>query len=257
MIRRYADLAAAAALAVLSAVVVTYVRDPTSVRALFAVLLLLVLPGYSVTALIFARHAVDWERHLLLAIALSISVSIVVALILNLTPLGLDAHTWAAALSAISCCACVVAAARRWDDVLPIIRRPRFALRDVVFFLVAALVLGYAVFLGRTPLSAKNVQGYTALWLVPGHAKTTTSVRVGVISGELHPASYRLIVRFGKRVAFKHTVSKLMPGQQFTATVRLHSVPVRRTPVVALLYRQGRPHSVYRWARLWPVQRAR
>jgi uncharacterized membrane protein len=179
-----------------------------------------------------------------------VSVSVVLALVLNLTQLGLRAATWALALLATTCVACEIAArVRRGEPVRPFVLRRRPALTDLLFCAAAVLLLGGAVALARTPLAAKNVQGYTALSLVRGPG-TTSTVRVGVTSGELQPMSYRLVVRVGSYVEFERRLSMLRPGETFTTGVRLSNASA--SPIFALLYRRDRPGIVYRVARLWP-----
>jgi uncharacterized membrane protein len=251
--RRHPDLAATVMVAAFAALVVTLVPGLPALRTPFAALLLLALPGYSLTAALFGGRAIDWPRRLLLTIGLSISLSVVVGLLLNQTPLGLRASSWSVALLAVTCVACAVAVRlRREVPSLPAVRRRRVPLPDLMFLLGAALLLFSAVALARTPLTAKNVQGYTALWLLPGGGGETATVRVGIRSGELHTVSFRLVIRVGAKVAYERRLPAFQPGRQFEAIVRLGGAAGGRRPTVASLYRQNSPGSVYRVARLWP-----
>jgi hypothetical protein len=251
MTRRRPDLAATITLAALATLIVTFVPGMRPLRAPFAALLLLALPGYSLTAVLFPGRAIDWPRRLLLTIGLSISVSVVVGLLLNLTPFGLRAWSWSVALLAVTCGTCAVAAClEREPPSLPAVARRRVGLPSLLFLLGAALLVFSAVVLAQTPLTAKNAQGYTALWLLP--AGSGESVHVGITSGELHPLSFRLVVRVGSKKEYDRRLPALQPGQQFEATLPLGGAPAGPRPTVALLYRQDRPRSIYRLARLWP-----
>ena len=257
MIRRSADLVATAALATIGALVLIVVPGLLPLRIALALPLLLVLPGYSLTAALFPDRTIDWARRLLLSVALSLSLAVVIALVLNDTPFGLRSASWAGALVVVTWAASGIAAARRQPTttIEPIARLPRLRPRDAAFFLVAVCVLGGAVAFARTPLPAKNVQGYTALWLLPGSRGGTATVRVGVTSGELHPMSYRLLVRVGSRAAYRQRV-ELQPGDEFEDSVRIGpAASARRAPIEALLYRVDRPRSIYRVARLWPTRK--
>jgi len=250
---RHRDLVATVTIAALATLVVTLVPGVRPLRTPFAAALLLALPGYALTAALFAGRVIEWPRRVLMALGLSVSVSLVVGLILNLTPFGLRGASWAVALLATTCIPCAIAARLRDDGTVlrpRSVPRLRPALTDLLFFAAAVLLLGGAVALARTPLSAKNAQGYTELWLVRSGPEAAATVRVGVASGELRPMSYRLVVRVGSRVEFERHLSMLRPGEKFTAGVRLSNAPA--VPIQALLYRRDRPGVVYRVARLWP-----
>jgi uncharacterized membrane protein len=248
------DLAATAALAVVSALVVIGVPGAHLLRTMFAVLLVVVLPGYSLTAALFAGLRIDWPRRVLLTFGLGLSVSIVVALVLNLFPSGLRSWTWALALLIATCSGCAIAAARRRrrgpvNPAVPTFSFPRVRLRDLCVALVALVVFGGAVAFARTPLAAKNAQGYSAVWLLPGAGGTTTRVRVGVTSAEQQARSYRLVLRIGSKIVYRRKLA-LAPGGNFATVVKLGGRQPRGAKLVASLYLRDRPNSIYRLARL-------
>jgi uncharacterized membrane protein len=256
VIHRNADLVATVVVATISALVVVLVPDVLPLRIVLALPLLLALPGYSLTAALFPDQGIDWPRRLLLSIALSLSLDVIIALVLNQMPFGLRSASWAAALLLVTwaCSGIAVARRRREGTIAAVARVPRLRPRDAALFLVAACVLGGAVAFARTPLSAKKVQGYTALWLLPGSRGETATVRVGVTSGELHPMSYRLVVRVGSRAAYQQRL-KLQPGGKWETSVRIRPAAARRAPIEARLYRGDSPQSIYRVARLWPTRK--
>ena len=69
------------------------------VRILAAVPLCLVLPGYALTAAIFARREISGLQYSLLALALSLSTLVLGSLVLDLSPGGIRSGTWARAAS--------------------------------------------------------------------------------------------------------------------------------------------------------------
>lgn len=258
---RWLDLVGTVAVAVVSAVVVIAVPGLSPLRTVFA-LVLLALPGYALTTALFPeRHEIDGPRRLLLSLGLSLSLAVVIALVLNVTPFGVRSVSWAGALLVAVCMACLVAALRRRvgrsEAIVSAILRRRLRVMEIALLLVAACLAAGAVGVARTPLTAKNVQGYTALSLLPGSGGERATVRVGVASGELAPVSYRLVVRrAGTPIVYERRTFELRPGEQLEEAVRIRPATSDRSrPIVALLYREDEPTSVYRRARLWPAQR--
>jgi hypothetical protein len=190
---------------------------------------------------------------LLLILGLGLCVSIVVSLALNLFPSALRSWTWTAVLLVTICSACAFAAERRRlaapgarsELAFPL---PRVRFRDLGVALAALLLFAGAVAYARTPLAAKNVQGYSAVWLLPRPRSTMTSVEVGVTSAEQQARDYRLVLRLGSKVIYRRTLS-LAPGGNFATVVKLRARPPAAT-VVASLYLRDRPTRVYRMAAL-------
>jgi uncharacterized membrane protein len=255
---RHADLLATAAVATIAALLLMLDPGLFTLRVILALPLVLALPGYSLSAALFPNGEIDWPRRLLLSVALSLSLAVVIGLALNLMPFGLRSVPWAAALLLVTVAATAVALARRrrLELIGSVSRVRRVSLVDAALLLGAACVLGGAVAFARTPLTAKKVQGYTALWLLPGSGRGTATVRVGVTSGELNPMTYRLVVRLGSRVVSERRRFQLQPGAEVDEVLHLRATAsARREPIEALLYREDRPQSIYRVVRLWPPKR--
>jgi uncharacterized membrane protein len=252
------DLEATIALAALSALVV--IAAPGHLlRAVFAVLLLVVLPGYSLMSALFPGRQLDWPRRLLLILGLGLSTSILLALLLNLTNEvsfgGLRSWTWTLGLLIAVCSGCAVAGERRRRAGITgagstfTIRRIRRGNLGVLF--VALAIFSGAIAFARTPLAAKNALGYSAVWLLPATQGQTNAVRVGVTNGEQHAASYRLVLRIANKIVYSRRLQNLAPGENFAAGVKLNrSHRAGATLVVASLYLRDRPGSVYREATL-------
>jgi uncharacterized membrane protein len=252
--RQGADLVATAALAFVSALVIAALPGPDVLRTIFAVPLVAVLPGYSLTAALFAGRQIDWARRFLLTIGLSLSVSIVAGVVLNLFPFGLRSWSWTGALVIVTCAGCVVAAERRRGESAgpaspPARSIPQVRVRDLGVVLAALVVFGGAIAYGRTPLAAKNASGYSAVWLLPGFHGDRTTVRVGVTSAEKQARTYRLILRKGSKVIYQRRFA-LTPGGDFATVVKIGRRGPRSSMLVASLYLRDRPTSVYRVARL-------
>lgn len=245
MRRSNADLQIAAALAVLGAFVVVFVPN-TPVQVIFALPLLFVLPGLALSAALFPSDRRDLARRLVTLLGLSLAVAILGALLLDLLPFGLRSSSWAILLALVTCGSVAVAIRRRSGGRSGTFFAPRVRLVDVVLFGFAlALVAGTLIF-ARTPLAAKNVQGYTALSMLPGQGSKSRVLQVQISSSELRPLRYRLELHVGRNLfAVRHVA--LAPGQSWRATWRLtpnEIAGVRR--IRARLYRADHPHAIYR-----------
>lgn len=254
MSNRGIDLKATAALAFFSALVIIGLPGPHVLRTPFAVLLVALLPGYSLTAALFAGRQIDGARRLLLTIGLSLSVSALTGLVLNLFPFGLRSWSWTGALVIATWAGCIVAAERRGREPKgpipkPAISIPQVRVRDVVVILAALVVFGGAIAYGRTPLAAKKASGYSAVWLLRGFHGDRTTVRVGVTSAEQQVRTYRLILRKGSKVIYERRFA-LAPGGNFAKVVKIGRPVPRGTELVASLYLRARPRAIYRAARL-------
>lgn len=106
------DLTLAGAAALICTAVVVAV-PVTAVRAVFAVPLCLILPGYAFVASAFARARPSWLVRLMLIPAMSLVTLVLAALLLDVVPTGLNETTWAVLLVVIVLGECLVAAMRR------------------------------------------------------------------------------------------------------------------------------------------------
>jgi uncharacterized membrane protein len=241
VLRRNADLVLAGVLAAAAGYVVLETHSVV-LRTAFALPLLLFLPGYTLTAVLFVRQRLDAPRRLLLSISLSLALAIAGALVLDLTSSGLRARNWTLLLFELTTWAVAFAALRRHGLRRERLTFPRLRLLDAVLFALAAVVVGGAVALARTPLPAKNAVGYTALWIEP--SRDGWSLTVGATSAELRPTSYRLELRAAKAPFLTRSL-RLAPGQRWQEVVRLPQ-RLRTRPVHALLYLGSKPTVPYR-----------
>lgn len=250
---RHADLLAAVALVSAGAVAVEYAPF-AAVRVVFVLPMLLLLPGYAVTAAAFGPQMPEPVHRHALSLGLSLSVSIVGALALNLTRYGLRDRSWTLFIVAVVWVGCTIAAVRRRSVAPPPSRRyGRFGVRgrDALVVLLATVIMVGALLFAARPLPAKNIQGYTSLSMVRSTPKGTR-VAVEVASDELESDTYRLELRIGRRLVYVAPRIALAPGGRWRHTVAIAASPVRRpTEIVASLFKARRGPSSYREARLW------
>jgi hypothetical protein len=257
-VRGQRDLERVCAAAIVCALVATLVPWE-AVRLLAALPLAVFLPGYAIAAAAFAPHRLDPQRLTMLVLACGLSVLCLGGLLLDPLPGGLRTLTWALLLVLVVVAACRAAALRRTRGRKRTPRRPRGGARprlrmrpvDAVCGGLAAAAAVGALVLAYTPLPAGQAAGYAALWMLPGQGQEVRSVRVGVASGEQGGESYGLQVRSGKGERPRLFQFALAPGEE-----RVFKVPVKvdarePTRVAASLYRQSRPHQLYRRVTTW------
>ena len=245
--RNHKDLRLVLAAAALCAVLAVFL--PVDVlRLVFALPLVLFLPGYALAAAIFARERLEAPKMALLAAGLSLTVLPLGALVVNYAPGGIGAGSWAILLVLVVLAACRAAALRRPRARDTALAMPKLALgraRAAIFGL-AALVAVAAMVLAFVPLSAKNAIGYTALWIKPsGH----TAASIGVRSDEQQGGDYRLDIRIGSSSSPIVRRFSLDPGQSRIVRVDGGAGAAGR-PVSAVLFRSGHP-AAYRRVATW------
>jgi uncharacterized membrane protein len=253
-VRGHADLRAAVAATLLCAPLTLLPLGPP--RLLFALPLTLFLPGYAIVAAIFARHALDRAKLLLLSLGLSLATLALGAVVLNFVPGGIRAGSWALLLALIVLGNCRAAALRRpRPKAAPAASRrgwqPRP--REIALLAGGAAAAALAIALAFAPRPAEDAIGYTEMWIQPLTGEKVSGVRIGVGNREQDDADYELRVRVGEgsgQVLREKIV--LSPGQTEVVEVPTAAPPPgEATPVTAALFLAGGPESAYRRVSAW------
>ena len=215
---------------------------PGPVRLLAGILLLL-LPGILATFALFPSATIERAARTMLALGLALVLAALAALVLDVT-VGLRRATWVVALVVVTAVAAGVAAARapEWGVGARLTIRP-VRVRDLVVVAGGVAILGVAIAVMRAPLHATDIQGYTALSLLP--APRGRAVAVGVTSGELKKMTFRLVVRSRGSVVYDRTLPPLAPGAKIERSVPLPHAR-RGDRVTADLLRPGVTGGPYR-----------
>ncbi len=247
MSRGNRDLWSVAAAAAICAAVALAV-PVTALRTLAAVPLCLALPGYALTAAIFARRRITGLQVSVLTLALSLSTLVLGSLVLDLSPGGIRTGTWAALLLVVILAATAVAMARRrgGEPSPPDRLRLRLRLSDIGLLLVAALIVASALTLSRLPLKASSALGYTQMWMLPSGTQLAPAVRIGVTSAEKGDTTYRLVFKgpSGHPTVINADL-RLAPGGSYEVTVPITGTRTKQSIVKAKLYKSG-GNAVYR-----------
>ncbi len=240
--KRY-DLALAAGLALVAiAFALMGLKIPLLSGPLAAVLVLL-LPGYALTAAIYPWPTLGLPERALLSLGLSLTLSALSGLLLNLLPGGLSRVGWTLLLAALTLAACAIAQVRRG-------RRPRRALpgpgpgpgwRNSLRYAPALLVLGSAFGVAVTGALNEPKAGFTQLWMLPVSAESRT-VQLGVRNSESAPTGYRLELRVAGQRVEQWEQLRLAPGESWETRATLPEAGWAE----AVLYREDAPEAVYR-----------
>jgi uncharacterized membrane protein len=256
-LKRNADLVATGLLALGGALAIEH-APYAYLHLACAVLLLSVLPGYAIAQALFAGRPRSLSQLSVLSIGLSLSVSILTALVLSLATNGLRTGSWLTVVVVIVLGADWAALRRRASvepeatgtAIVPLVR-VRLRVRDVILLVVAAAVVVGALLFARTPLPAKNVQGFTALSIVQTATRTPPTVRVAVTSEEQETRVYRVVVTSGEKVLYERRI-ELVPGQGWSATVPVPSTPAAgQVRVDAAISWNYQPRTEYRSVHVW------
>lgn len=249
MLRKPLDLIVAAVIAALNITLAFFPIHVTVIRIVIALPLVLVLPGYTLSEVLFRKRSLNGSERLLFSLGLSLAIDILGGLFLNLLPVGLQAASWAALLGIVTLIFSLLAAYLRRG--VPggggLARRAGFPIyRGILFTLaiaVAVVAIVYAVY-GATH---QPYPGFTQLWILPDVSnKESCAVRVGVQSFESTTTAYRLVMTGnGDAVATWSTLS-LTPQQEWVHLVSITPGAARNLDIEVRLYRLDKPGSVYR-----------
>lgn len=221
------------------------------VRAIFAVPLVLVLPGYAITAAVLGRRSLVSNEMLPLSVGISLSATVLSSVVLNFMPGGLQAIPWAVLLLLIVLLGCRCAANRRDPADASVLRIPSPKPAAALCLIGGAALIVAALVLAQTTLHAPRAFGYTQLWMTPADA-VDNRTRIGVISQQQHSIAYRLEVRLSGRAEPIVRSFTLSPGQ--ARTLRIAPRSQRAIKVEASLFKRGKPNAVYR--QIWGWTRA-
>jgi len=222
---------------------------PVPVRLIGGLALVVLCPGYALTAALFPGRTPGWPERVVFSLGLSLAVAILGAVVFNTTIWGLQIGVWAGLFAGVTLCASLVAVWRRSknaEETGPTAtHQRRLSWAPWVLLAVAGSLTVGALTLGHTPSAPNAVVGYTLLWITPAGDANAPAVRLGLSSSEFATTHYRLKVTFDSRLFLDVTDITLAPGEKMERVIPLPAgQPVQ--VVEAVLYRQDDPGTVYR-----------
>lgn len=220
--------------------------------------LVLILPGYALTTALFPKREFQVLQYLVFSIALSLVTVVLGGLVLNLTPFGLQADSWAVLLGCIILSACAVTLVRRRGQSISTSAWLRVGYLRLKFGQVLLLCLSALIICGAFAMSIIGAEhqpypGFTQLWILPaGGATSQNTIRLGVNNMESTTMKYRLAVNVNGKKVVEWPSLNLNPKQKWETTFLVQQTSYAgKAKVEADLYRADAPTSIYRHVVLW------
>lgn len=246
MSRKRLDVLFVSGLAVLAVALALAAPEGFPGRALGGLLLVLVLPGYALTAALLPSASLGRPERWGFSLGLSVVVSVLGGFGLAWAPGGLNATSWSLLLGGLTLLAAALAALRRpaGQPLGLIWSAPRVAL-----FAVTLLVLGGAFKVAVVGAETQPWPPFTQFWLLADQPHPDT-VRVGLHSAEQQPRSYLLRLHQADQVLESWGPIELGPGQSWETLANTSGVSSSE-PVEAILFLAEAPTVPYRRTTLW------
>lgn len=234
-----------ASVIVVSMVLVIYGERIAPFRAIGAILLVLILPGYAITDAAFDRAWGVPER-VMFTLGISLGLAVVSGLALNWTRWGLQPASWTLFLGGIALVATLVGSLRRERQPAPRLVRP--AWRSITLGAAAGVFVVAAYGLAAYGATQRPAAAFTQLWMLP-RPDDPRAVEIGIRNEEGMAIRYRLVLRAGVDVVQEWPQITLQTGEEWQTVVAL-SPEATTEDLVASLYRQDQPNTVYRYVTL-------
>ena len=214
---------------------------PTLIRGAAATLVAVLLPGYAAAAALFPL-AMRGALRAVFAIGLGLALPICLALLMTITPWGIDSRGWLVTFTAITAGCLLIAANERRGR-----RRPSQSFTFELpharpIALLAATVAVIAIAIAIRVAGGPPAIAFTELWAVPAGAGDA-SIELGVGSHEAERTEYLLVVRVGSAERATQRIT-LDPGDVWTDTVAIDSA--EPSQVEAVLFRLPDTVQAYR-----------
>jgi uncharacterized membrane protein len=247
--RAWWEIIVPAVIAIAAIVLALAGLSTTLAGAIVGLPLVLALPGHALSGVIFPGPRLRPEERLVYSLGLSLAFTAVAGLVLNWTPIGLQARSWAVLLGATTLAGCAVAWTRRSgrQTTSPGSWSVRFAPREALLIAIAGSILVAAILVARTAAAPRPGRGFSQLWMLPPDAASAGSVRVGIVNHEVAPLDYRLAIMDGDgRLLQQWPSLRLEADHQWESTVVVPTGSSGATAMQAVLYRLDAPDTVYR-----------
>jgi uncharacterized membrane protein len=245
------DLAVVVILAVVAMGLALTGMSYGALQVVFGLPLVLVLPGYALTAALFSKNALRFLERVVFSLGLSLVIAVLGGFVLNWTTEGLQMSSWAVLLGGVTLVASSAALVRRSRETGKefTISRSEIKIdwaRAALFGLAALIVVG-AVLVARVG-ALQQADRSTQLWMLPANGAGQNVVRLGVRNMESKAMKYKLQVTIGNDVFREWEMVELDPEQIWETTIELPT-GTEKGAVQAKLYLPDQPASPYRWVK--------
>lgn len=261
------DLAVAICIVVINIAWAQIPNRPVFIGILLVLPLVFVVPGYTLTEILFRgrlffrSRAFPHERSLLpvrqpvgvtdqivLSLGLSLAIDILVGFGLNFLPIGLQASSWALALGLLTTVFVLFTVFLRQKDSERIasVSGIRVTAANGLLLGLAAVVIIASVWLALIrPLNPQP--SFTQLWMLPAQ-NNSCSVSIGMQSFETTSLTYRVVVEINNTHTNSWPAIVLSPQQKWSRSITV--TPGNRSilNIQVQLYRNDKPDTIYRSA---------
>ncbi|SRR5712692_2043216 len=243
------DLIAAVIIAVLNVVWVLLHSSTPVVGIILAFPLVLVLPGYTLTEVLFRKRSLNAPERLVLSLGLSLAIDVLSGLFLNVLPVGLQATSWAVLLGLLTVVFSLLAAYLRRGVLASGTQPLRFRLsiyQGILFGLAILLAILSFVYIDIGVIQQPH-PGFTQLWMLPKvQAGKSCDVRLGVRSFESTSVTYRITMTMNGVPAITWPSVVLAPQEEWDRLVPIPPTAAEEVYIEGRLYRLDKPAAVYR-----------
>ncbi len=243
---------------------------PLIIGIILAVPLVFVLPGYTLTQVLFRKRAPDQSSdpssnlirqpglkigqpvsavdHIIFSLGLSMAIDVLMGFILNVFPAGLQLRSWAFSLGLTTTILALLAAYLRRRELVKVARIPRFriTISECLLLGLAILVAVLAVWFSAN-IPPQPQPSFTQFWMLPSkQANNSCIVSIGVQSFETTSVSYRVVVTVDGAQADTWPSIVLAPQEKWVQSVPVTPDTASTMSIEAQLYRADKPNIAYR-----------
>jgi uncharacterized membrane protein len=243
------DLIAVITIAVLNVVWVLLHSSVPVVGIILALPLALVLPGYTLTEVLFRKRSLNAPERLVLSLGLSLAIDVLSGLFLNVLPVGLQATSWAVLLGLLTVVFSLLAVYLRRGVPASGTQSLRFRLSiyQGILFGLAISVAILSFFYIDVGVIQQPHPGFTQLWMLPEvQAGKSCDVRLGVRSFESTSVTYRITMTMNGAPAITWPSVVLAPQEEWDRLVPIPPTAAEEVYIEGQLYRLDKPAAVYR-----------
>jgi uncharacterized membrane protein len=225
--------------------------DGGSITQVLVIPLVVVLPGFAITAALFRRSLLTTVEQVLLSLGLSLALVVLSGFVLDWTFWGLQTVSWAILLGSITLIVGGIAFFRYRRNPAPPVSRISLQLnwlnlRPLILFTLAGLIVVAALVVTRNGALNQSTPGFTQLWLLPESTVNQGQLRLGFNNQEGTVETYRLQVNNGSTNLQEWATITLKPSEQWETTFTLPAGLPSGEKIEASLYKANAPDTVYR-----------
>lgn len=231
----------------------------TFLQVTLGLLLVLILPGYTLSEMLFRGRQLTRTERLLYVLGGSLTVATLGALALHQLPSGLHANGWMGLFGGVTLVGTLVAALKRQSPMVEqTVRLPRLRIgfNQLLLLAIAVGVGGIAIKTAQTPVPTQGLSGYTLLWLNPTTTATSSRLQLGISNQEFAPTAYKLQIKLDDQVAQEWPNLALAVNGRWEAELAVPAAELAQYKVTAELYRLDQPDVLYRHVVLRPSNEA-